>query len=371
MLKSITSISKSQSNFYRLVRYSSNISNTSSSSSSSSPIDFNVIQLPNIDRINTYKSENNGIPGLFSPQTLNDIWFNQLDNKLTDLKDVMNQLNHKSYIDHFTNDSLNNNNNNNNNTLSGNRIINQYKNLLESISSKFEDDESYLFDITASIYNLFYFLSSLKSNNINKIELSNSNLILKPILKSNLINNLPLDDKLIKLINKSFGSIDEFISLLTVSANSIKGNGNTWLVYKHIDSNIGTYSKLTHLAILNTYNNGIPHTFTSNRIKNGRDFENRLSTNNNNLNNNLNNNNQNNNNQNKEFYANNSIPSLEDALNYSNNEFTFTPLFAIGSNPSFYLRDYGVYGKKLYIHNVINSIDWNIIADRIPSRNDQ
>lgn len=316
--------------------------------SSSSAVDLNVVQLPTIDRINTYKSENNGIPGLFSAETLNDVWFNQLDHKLEDLKDIFGQLNHKSYIDCF--------NANSNDLTSGNRIINQYKNLLESISTKFEDDESYLFDTSASIYNLFYFFSSLKTNSTNRIEYPNFKSLLKtPSLDS--INNLPTDESLLRLINKSFGSTDEFFTLLRNSANSIKGNGNTWLVYRHMDSSTGTYEKLSHLAILNTYNHGIPHAFTSNRIKNGKEFDLRNSGINSTTNPNI------------EKYSSQSIPTLEEASLFNTNEYTFTPLFAIGSNPSFYLRDYGIYGKSLYVNNVINSIDWNIIADRIPSRN--
>lgn len=319
---------------------------------SNSNIDSNLllekIQLPQIDRINTFKLNNSGIPGLFSNKVLDDIWFNQLDNNLIYLKEAITQSTSNNYLDCFDN---NNNSNNNNELDSSNRIINQYRNLLQKISNKFDDDESYLFDLTASIYNLFYFLSSLKSNDLNKIIKPNSNSLLLQPLSINSLNK-PSNEILINLINKSFGSIDEFLTLLNDSSNSIKGNGYTWLIYKHIE-NSNSFSKLSHLSILNTYNNGLPHNFNSNRILNGKNFENKK------LNKNFNE---------IEKFSNNKIPSIDDANSINSLNFTFTPLFAIGSNPSFYLRDYGVFGKQHYINNVINSIDWDIVTDRIPSR---
>ncbi|KAG0673878.1 hypothetical protein C6P42_002504 [Pichia californica] len=335
--------------------YNANLnSNINNSNTADENILLDKIQLPQIDRVNTLHSTNSGIPGLFSENVLNDIWFNQLNNNLSQLKDAITQSTSNNYLECFDSNNNNNFSINSSNLESSNKIINQYKNLLQKISNKFDDDESYLFDLTSSIYNLFYFLSSLKSNN--------SNLIIKPDYKSILsqplipnsnsnLNSLQSNETLINLINKSFGSIDEFLTLLNDSSNSIKGNGYTWLIYKHIE-NSNSFSKLSHLSILNTYNNGLPHNFNSNRITNGKNFEKKK------LNKNFE----------SEKFQSNKIPSMDDADSINSLNFTFTPLFAIGSNPSFYIRDYGVFGKQHYINNVINCIDWDIINDRIPAK---
>lgn len=317
---------------------------TSAASTSPASILSDKIQLPDVERLNSFKERQLGIPGLISNSTLNDLWFHQLSTKLIDFKDYISQSSHNDYSDCFT---TNNNNNNLASTDLSNKVINQYKNLLEKMSKKFDDNDSPLFDLTASIYNLFYFFSSIKATNSNKIGKLNSSdlLTFKPVF-----NNLPLDTNFIHLINKSFGSVEEFLTLFNDSANAIKGNGYTYLVYKHIE-NSKVFSKLGHLSILNVYNNGIPHTFTSKRISNGKEFEkkrNQISPSNNN--------------------NNNFIPSMDDAEAMNNLDFTFIPLVSIGSNPSFYLRDYGVYGKKLYINNAINSIDWDVVVSRIPSK---
>lgn len=298
------------------------------------------IQLPNVERLNSFEERQLGIPGLISNPTLNDLWFHQLSTKLLDFKDYISQSTHNDYSDCFTI-----NNDLQSNEIS-NKVINQYKNLLEKMSKKFDDNDSPLFDLTASIYNLFYFFSSIKASNSNEIKKLSANDLLT--FNPNLTNNKPLDSNFIHLINKSFGSIEEFLTLFNDSANSIKGNGYTYLVYKHIE-NSKVFSKLGHLSILNVYNNGIPHTFTSKRVSNGKEFEKKK--------------NQLNNSNNNSF-----IPSMDDAEAMNNLDFTFIPLVSIGSNPSFYLRDYGVYGKKLYINNAINSIDWDVVVSRIPSK---
>lgn len=303
------------------------------------------VQLPQIDRLNAFKAAGSGIPGLLSQHVLEDVWSRQLDSNLGQLKDAIVQSTSNNYLDCF--DSANSSIDKN--LESSNKIINQYRDLLQKISNKFDDDESYLFDLTASIYNLFYFLSSLKANPANTVaKASASALLASP---GEAVANAPSNEVFVSLINKSFGSMDEFLTLLSDSANSIKGNGYTWLIYKHIENSV-TFSKLGHLSILNTYNNGLPHTFTSNRVSSGRDFENKKL----------------NKNYESEKFSSNKIPSMEDADALNSLNFTFTPLLAIGSNPAFYLRDYGVYGKQQYINNVISCIDWDIVNDRIPSK---
>lgn len=303
------------------------------------------IQLPQIDRINTFKAANSGIPGLFSENVLSDIWFNQLDDNLANLKDAITQSTSDDYIKCFTNENSSTSSN------SSNKIISQYEELLNLISIRFEKNESYLFDLSSSIYNLFYFLSSIKANTANQMIKPNAQYLLSnpPPISS----NKPSNQLLISLINKSFGSVDEFLTLLNDSANSIKGNGYTWLVYKNIGgSSTNSFNKLTHLSIVNTYNHGSPLNLTADRINLGNNFEKRGNTK-----------------YQSEKFNPFKIPSLDDAESVNKLPYKFTPLLSIGSNPSFYLRDYGVYGKQTYINNVLNCIDWDIVADRIPSQN--
>lgn len=319
---------------------------TSSSGADDQAILLEKVQLPQIDRLNAFKAASSGVPGLFSQKVLDDVWFQQLDTNLVHLKDAIVQSTSSNYLDCF---DSSNSSSIDKNLDSSNKIINQYRDLLQKISNKFDDDESYLFDLTASIYNLFYFLSSLKSNPANSLAKPDASVLLQS--PQELTSNTPSNEVFVSLINKSFGSMDEFLTLLSDSANSIKGNGYTWLIYKHIENSV-TFSKLGHLSILNTYNNGLPHTFTSNRVSSGRDFENKKL----------------NKNYESEKFSSNRIPTMDDADALNSLNFTFTPLLAIGSNPSFYLRDYGVYGKQQYINNVINCIDWEIVNDRIPSK---
>lgn len=330
---------------------SANLNISHNDSSKAAPSQPNLlsdkIQVPEIERLNSFKERQLGIPGLISNSTLQDLWFNQLNLKLEDFKDYISQSSHNDYSDCFSIDSLHNSDLTS--TASSNKVINQYRNLLEKMSKKFDDNDALLFDLTASIYNLFYFFSSIKATSTNQMIKLNA----QELLTFNpSFTTQPLDTNFVHLINKSFGSVEEFLTLFNDSANAIKGNGYTYLVYKHIE-NSRVFSKLGHLSILNVYNNGIPHTFTSNRISNGKEFEKKK-------------------NKINDFSSssnsNNFIPSMDDAeaLNYL--DFTFIPLVSIGSNPSFYLRDYGVYGKKLYVNNAINSIDWDTVVSRIPTK---
>ncbi|GMF98242.1 unnamed protein product [[Candida] boidinii] len=71
----------------------------------------------------------------------------------------------------------------------------------------------------------------------------------------------------------------------------------------------------------------------------------------------------------KSMYGNDSIdPMVEAEENADSRDFIYRPLLSIGSNPSFYLSDYGVFGKEQYLENVWNCIDWNIVNSRIPKK---
>ncbi|KAG0682545.1 hypothetical protein C6P40_005277, partial [Pichia californica] len=82
--------------------YNANLnSNINNSNTADENILLDKIQLPQIDRVNTLHSTNSGIPGLFSENVLNDIWFNQLNNNLSQLKDAITQSTSNNYLECF------------------------------------------------------------------------------------------------------------------------------------------------------------------------------------------------------------------------------------------------------------------------------
>jgi superoxide dismutase len=351
--------------------------NANAGSSSTSGADqksllLQSVQLPKIERIDAFQSQNQGIPGLISADTLNDVWTTQINYNLQNLKDVLQESEDK-YLYCFSDSRAATSSSSSSSststasyafqqhsqqhsssahaTITENKIIDQYHSLLKTVSENFTDD-SYLFNSASSIYTLYYFLSSLKANQTkaNKVgKVHSSSLLESP---STSFVNKPTDNVLINLINKSFGSTTEFLTLLNDSAASIKGNGNTWLILCHIE-NSAVYKKSAHLAILNTYNGGLPHNFASNRVKLGKEYSNKQKG----LAKSL---------GEQESSTSDSILSMDEAEFVNNIPFSYTPLLAIGSNPSFYLRDYGVYGKKAYVKNVLDTIDWNVVHSRIP-----
>lgn len=346
-------------------------SNVNADSSSTSGADqksllLQSVQLPKIERIDAFQSQNQGIPGLISADTLNDVWTTQINYNLQNLKDALQESEDK-YLYCFSDSRAATSSSSSSSyafqqhsqphsssahaTITENKVIDQYHSLLKTVSENFTDD-SYLFNSASNIYNLYYFLSSLKANqtkanNVGKVH--SSSLLESP---STSFVNKPTDNVLINLINKSFGSTTEFLTLLNDSAASIKGNGNTWLILCHIE-NSAVYKKSAHLAILNTYNGGLPHNFASNRVKLGKEYSNKQKG----LAKSL---------GEQESSTSDSILSMDEAEFVNNIPFSYTPLLAIGSNPSFYLRDYGVYGKKAYVKNVLDTIDWNVVHSRIP-----
>ncbi|OUM52171.1 hypothetical protein BVG19_g1334 [[Candida] boidinii] len=344
------------------------------------------IQLPSINLLNDLKDK--GIDGLYSKESLNEIWFNQsefnlniLKNEISESKDLEDLFFSSSNVnynnntttstnsanafsnnqasikkskknlknikfgilnsdkfDNFQSTSLNQRSNPIDNSIieTSNKIIDQYYKFLYSIGKNIQFNNA--FQPTSKIYNLFYFLSSIKPNNNNKIfKPSAKSLFETPDIFAK-INNSPSDD-LLEFINKSFGSLEEFKTLLLSSANSIKGNGYTWLMVKSAQ-NLSKYSD-SQLVILNTYNNGSPHHFMGGQMASAR----------------------------KSMYGNDSAdPMVEAEENADSRDFIYRPLLSIGSNPSFYLSDYGVFGKEQYLENVWNCIDWNIVNSRIPKK---
>ncbi|ODV87517.1 hypothetical protein CANARDRAFT_26916 [[Candida] arabinofermentans NRRL YB-2248] len=186
-------------------------------------------------------------------------------------------------------------------------------------------------------------------------------------LINNEIQNQPKGQLLLKL-EESFGSLQEFQTLFLSSAKSIKGNGYTWLLQKSVKpaSDLKEQPNWSSLVILNTYNHGTPHHFRSGQITQARKYtdkrsamESKENNNNNDLSDDL------------LSFQKIEIPSIDEAQDgIEPLEFVYQPLVAIGVNPSFYLRDYGVFGKETYLNNCWNCVDWDIVERRLYKSND-
>ncbi|KAH3669450.1 hypothetical protein OGAPHI_001571 [Ogataea philodendri] len=330
------------------------------SSQSSSPAG-SVIKAPELAQNTTT------IEGLFSESVFNDVWSKQVSLKLDDLKYGISESPIRTNLEScFIESSANEVFLKGNKRTASNMVdeflltttnptVDQFCKLLEKTATK--PTEQYVFQNAATIYNLYYFLSSLKSNPENTVSKADlSELYKTPDVFSKIQN--PPEGSIASWIESSFGSIQEFKTLLLATANSTKGNGYTWVVHKFRKPELGQESRdltrFSSLAILNTYNSGIPLHFRKGQISNARAFKK----------------------QQKAVKSDSQdsdsvsmykieIPDLEQAQDtYEPLTYCYEPLLAIGNNPSFYLRDYGVFGKSRYLENVWNCIDWDVVESR-------
>ncbi|ESW98264.1 hypothetical protein KL918_003993 [Ogataea parapolymorpha] len=333
----------------------------------SEPVGATII-LPSLSIVEN--SENTGIPGLFSDSVLKDIWTEQTAQKLDDLKYGISESPLRSTLE----SAFVEYNSNKNVFLKGhktsaanlmedfaittnNPTIDKYYKLLSKTAKK--PTEQFVFQNASAIYNLYYFLSSLKPNPDNTVaKVGVEELYKTPDVFSE-IKNAPRPE-FESQIEASFGSLQEFKTLLLSTAKAVKGNGYTWLVYKFRQPELGQetrdLSRFSSLAILNTYNHGTPHHFRAGQISNARAFKKQKSESSE---------------EDDGSFAmyKIDIPSLEQAQDtYDPLKYVYEPLMAIGNNPSFYLRDYGVFGKASYLENVWNCIDWSVVETRWANR---
>ncbi len=346
------------------------------------------VQIPTTDSLSAYEKSGNGIPGLLSKDVFKDIWTRQTKTRLEDLKYGISESPNLEELNTFFNTErqesaarvnaqrgmnpfLRTNRKfgggfsgagfaNDFSLKSSNKVADQYYKLLEKTSKSQADD--FVFQSASSIYNLFYFLSSVKSNT------SDSNKFEKESLKGDFLKmpdvyasvpNAPTSGELLDMINTSFGSLKEFRTLFLDSANSIHGNGYTWLVRRFIKPQMGrgskTINRFSSLAVLNTYNNGTPHQFRAKQISSARKYHEKRGMV------------ENENSADQIFNLNQiDIPTVAEAQDsYESFEFVHEPLLSVGVNPSFYVRDYGVFGKKKYLENVWNCINWSVVEERL------
>lgn len=224
------------------------------------------------------------------------------------------------------------------------------------------------------LHNLQFSISALRPNSRYESSMyrGSADLLSAPLEDPQIITNDPRAknmNKLADMIDKSFGSMVEFKTLLLNSNMAINGDGFTWLVTENLSSDKAStiLDPVGHemmLYVVNTYNAGSPTNINSSGIM--EDMENQL---------------------NKDLKKQRSEAALQEpenpaestwservrdkqkkaAYNYSHNRtVSYTPLMAIDASPKSWLTDYGPFGKREYLNRIWESIDWSIVQARLP-----
>ncbi|CDR47538.1 CYFA0S33e00188g1_1 [Cyberlindnera fabianii] len=167
---------------------------------------------------------------------------------------------------------------------------------------------------------------------------------------SAVIDNQP-PQQLTRAINRHFGSLVEFKTLLLNSANAINGDGFTWVLARRFRESVSEkdgplYDKL---YIVNTYNAGSPFDMQrSGQItehfkkdpENKEIIENRKSS---------------------------TVLSFFEAHQTMVGGYEYIPILCVDASPKAWLTDYGVYGKKAYLEQWWRSIDWETVEKLRPN----
>lgn len=272
----------------------------------------------------------NGVAGLFSKATTDDCWTKRVESYTGDLEYAIEESKNAQLGE-----------------VVGEKVspLEQYHKLMKLTGT--DKDEKLAFNSASALYNLNMFFSSLKPNVHNTIAVQERNSLLDTPNYQNLLLHSPNDSVLMEHIIKCFGSYEEFVTNFMASANAVQGNGYTWLVMRTVDSQPGAnaFRGNASLALVNTYNNGTPTTLTKGQVSAVGEYINK---------------------EDKVFNARakSEIPTLEEAQTIENFDYTCVPLFGVPSNPSFFLRDYGVFGKEQYLQNAFKCLDWDVISAR-------
>lgn len=284
-----------------------------------------------------------GVPGLFSSATTDDLWQNQVSSLVDDLEFSIKE------------------------SINGNLAkiasekapaVDLYHKLMQQTA--LDPRDSLVFNSASALYNLTLFFSSLKHNVSNDVTHAPRASLLHTQDYTGIVGVPPADTVLLEKIVKSFGSYEEFVTLFMASAMALQGNGTTWLVLRSVEGNTSSSSSSdafknnAALAVVNTYNNGTPTTLTKGQISavsshmaaaaggaTGVVYKARESS--------------------------DKILTAQEAQSVEPFEFIGVPLFGVPSNPAFFLRDYGVFGKNAYLQNALRCIDWDVVSARFKS----
>ncbi|SCU91820.1 LADA_0F12288g1_1 [Lachancea dasiensis] len=223
-----------------------------------------------------------------------------------------------------------------------------------------------IFNQASQLYNLKFAMSCLYGNDQPTITTKPGpqSLLKTPELELNYKNDPRQtgNERLSSAIASSFGSLIEFRSLLLNSNKAISGDGYTWLVARKVNTSqreslVSGNVEFDWLYVLNTYNAGSPFNF--NKVGHMSDLKKQLS---------------------KlkpvdeeaqaDIESNplqvKSVQEARDSESYKST--TYVPLLAVDASPKAWLTDYGVFGKEAYLERVWESIEWNIVEQRLPAR---
>ncbi|ODQ81042.1 hypothetical protein BABINDRAFT_160459 [Babjeviella inositovora NRRL Y-12698] len=282
-----------------------------------------------------------GIKGLYSAQGLQNAWFEPADKYTTNLNALISHEESSDFLKTFP--------------------------ALSTITSQFAKNANEL-----AVYNNATYLTNLQFcmealNETRVLNVDHSTLVSKPnagaLLKSNngTYTNTPIENgDLHEWIVESFGSLEEFRTLLLNQAHAIKGDGFTWLVANNASGDAKRMD-LENLFVVNTYNAGVP----DDNVRGGQ--MNKLAD------------------QQKETKPQQEdIKSIdEEALDrametigtvesvyakVNQGKTNYVPILCLNASPKAYLADYGVFGKRQYLDNVWECIDWEVVERRAPSR---
>lgn len=283
----------------------------------------------------TESSKENGIAGLFSNKGLDNAWFKRAELYCDGLnKEVARQ----GLAAHDVN-----------------VLVDEYAR---------SPSKSDLFNNASLLHNTEFAMSCLgrvREESQIPSKAKNDDLFRTPNLSHD-VPNQPVDEAFQKWIKDSFGSLIEFKTLLLNSANSINGDGFTWLVArkpkkKYVIDGSKANDEYDNLFVLNTYNAGNPN--NAKRFGQLNEITKKLKT--------LTEGDANSDNESLSISA-SSILSLIDAKNTTFGDIEYKPILAIDASPKAYLYDYGVFGKKTYLEQVWKALDWDVITRRVPAR---
>lgn len=325
---------------------------------------YNLPSIPHLDSLRYSKEDFHGV---YTNKAINELWFKRGQQ----LTDGLNQL------------------------LEENGINDPPADLNALITLTFNKPELYgVYSYASLLHNLQFTLESLKpldeSTSSNKIRKCHPNDLLRTPNAYEKINNEPLSPELRNWIDESFGSIEEFKTLFLNSAKAIKGDGLTWLVARAVrrDTDSSPNQEYDELAVMNTYNAGIvddalrsgqitklkeEKKYKLAALKKKHEERQKIKEENGEID--SENIEEFNNELNASFESKSSIPSNlilgtveeAEALN-SFSKRKLLPILAIDASSRNYLIDYGVFGKQQYLDNVWDAIDWNVVAQRLPSK---
>lgn len=244
----------------------------------------------------------------------------------------------------------------------------------------YEDSRSHLkrhvTNYAGLLYNLEFAMQSLHGdkNGVLPTEYpGRSSLLATPDISGEITNeprstgNLELQ----QLLEHSFGSVAEFKTLLLNSALAISGEGFTWLVARKVkQSEIDMVSSsgdgkvlFDKLFVLNTYNAGTPFNFNrANAMTNLRKTHENNSLDKAKKDNNKDETQTDHEEQEFKKHLKEVRRLKEEAVE---EDLAYIPLLAIDASPKSWLHDYGAFGKKMYLENVWNGTEWNVVESRL------